>query len=305
MKIEYYGYYPVVKTSKFYPHGDRKYLRISDIRKQLPSYIVKELMEETPSQNANSICVETKKIDVVEYLDKLMQVKKNNFTRRRFIEITEEEIENYDYFRIDLRLLDWGKQINYDIARPTCVKDACPYGAQRTSPTRIKSKSIRSLNLGRIGDMWGLNIRFVISEKLKGVFDSEGITGLKYEPCLLEHQKGKKGETQTFEGRLYVAEITRSIAERASDIFLHYYCKKHSLIIAFDICNVFAPQDAILPYDFQMINRVIVKGKEYYYGLPSWFVSRKVLNILLKHKIADLRPVGQYFKKNFTVVPFD
>lgn len=305
MKIEYYAYYPVVKKSVFRPTGNRNYVSISDIRKQLPSHIAKELMGGTASQNANSICVETKKTDVVAYLDKAMKLKRNNHSKRHCIEITEEEIENYDYFRIDLRSLDWGKQISYEFTPPTCELESCPYGAQRTSPTRIKSRSIRSLNFGRVWDIWKVGIRFVISEKLKDIFDSDGVTGLKYELCLIEHQKSKKDETQIFEDRFLVAEITHGIAQCASHIFLHEYCKKHSIIIAFDMCNLFTPQDAVLSYDFQMINRLSVKGKEYFYDLPSWFVSRKVLNILLKHKIADLRPVGQYFKKNFTVVPFD
>jgi len=58
-----------------------------------------------------------------------------------------------------------------------------------------------------------------------------------------------------------------------------------------------------LPCDFQMINRVIVKGKEYFYGLPRWFVSRKVLQILLKHAKGDLRPIGMFLKKSFVPVP--
>lgn len=304
MKIEYYAYYPIVKTNKFYPYGDRQYPSISDIRKQLPSHIAKELMEGNISQNANNIRVEAKKTDIVAYLDKVMKLKKNNFSKIRDIEITEEEIGNYDYFFIDLRSLDWGKQIYYEFTRPTCELESCPYDAQITSPTRIRSKSIRSLNFGRVWDIWKVGVRFIISEKLKNIFDSEQLTGLKYEPCLIEHQKGKKGETQVFEDRFFVAEIAHGIPQHASHIFLHEYCKKHSIIISFDRCNPFISRDAVLPYDFQMINRLVVKGQEYFYNIPTFFVSRKVLEILLKNCKDNLRQRGFLLKKSFVPVNF-
>lgn len=296
-KIEYFWYSPVVKKYR------KPHIGIADMRKKLPDHIKNELLIHPFSEH--SILVEKRKESVVFFLDKFLKIEKNVFDRTHHIEIIEDEIDNYDYFFIRLRDLNWGQQINYDFSKPTCKTEACPWGAQITSPTRINSRSIRSLNLGEIYDIWDIRKRFVISKMLKDIFESEGVTGLEYEPCLVEHQKGKKDNAKIFKDRFYVAEISPSIAQYARDIFLHHYCKKHSIIISYDICNVVIPRDVVLEYDFQMINRAVVKGKEYFYRIPFFFASRRVLKILLENKIRDLRPMGVYLKKCFLPVPFE
>jgi len=302
MKLEYYTYYSVVKKSMFDPDGKSKYKTIEDIKKQLPRRVSDQLIRYPDFKT--TISVEVGKRDVVAYLDEIMNIKTNDFSKRYNIEIYEDEIGKYEYFFVGLRDLDWRKHIDYDVSRPTCKTiETCPHGAQRTSPTTIRSERIRSLDLAKINDIWELKVRFVVSERLRDIFERNGITGLKYEPCLIERRKGEEGETKSFNEKLYVGEITAAIAQYASNVFLHYYCKKHRIIIAFDICNVVTPREAILESDFQVINRVIVKGKEYYYRTPTFFVSRKVLKILLDNKIADLRKRGTYFGKSFVPVP--
>jgi len=301
MIIEYFWYSPVIKK-----YG-RDHLGSAEMIKKMPANIREQLLQH-PSGGQNCILVEAKKINIVAFLDDFLKIEQNEFDRTRHIEITEDEICNHDYYYIGLRVLNWGEQITYEFNRPTCKNDACPYGAQIISPTRIKSERIRSLNLAKIFDIWDFGVRFVISEKLKEIFDFNGITGLKYEPCLIEHRKAKKEESNKFEGRFFVAEIIFSVSQRAKNIFLRpdYYCKKHSIIFRYDgICERVTSRDAILQNDFQFINRVIVKGKEYHYGIPMFFVSRKVLNILLANDVTDLRPIGIYFKKGFMPVPFD
>ena len=306
MKIEYYAYYPVAKSrKKFYPDGDNPRIGITDIRAALPNVIASELMEEDVWQWPNSICVETYKEDVVVYLDEVMELRKNKFSRRRNIEITEDEIDNFDYFFIDVRTLDWGKQIDYEFQPPTCEYEPCPWGSKITSPTRIRSDRIRGLNIARIIDFWKIGTRFIITKKLKDTFEENEITGLKYEPCFIELKKDKKGEPIIFHDRLYVAEIQPCITQQASKIYPHEYCKKHRIIIAYDVCNLITPEEAILPYDFQMIDSLLVKRKKYFYRTPWWFVSRKVLKILLEHAKQDMRPRGAYLKNLFVPVPFE
>lgn len=305
MKIEYYCYYPVMRKNKFYPKGDRKYLSIEHIRKKLPDYITRELINDTPQRSCNCICVETKKKNVLDYLDQIMNIKRNNFTRSRYIEISEDEIENYDYFYVDFRNLDWGLHVNYDFSEPNCKKEACPWGARITSEVRIKSRSIRSLDIGRIWGIWNLDIMFVVSQKLKNKFVSHGVTGLKYKPCLIERTTGKKGEAKVFEGGFYIAQIMSSVTQYASDIFLNDYCREHSIIINYEICNLITPRKRLLKSDFQMVDRVEIKRKVYRYRIPHFFISRKVLTILLENKVADLRQTGIYLTRSFVPVPFD
>jgi|GEM_PF-4855759 len=307
MKLEYYAYYPVAKSKKkFYPHGDNPRIGIADIRAQLPKEVTSELMEANVWQWPNSICVETYKESVIGYLDEVMKVRsRNRFSRARAIEISEDEIDDYDYFFIDVRTMDWKKQIDYEITRPTCKYEPCPWGAKRTSPTRIYSRRIRGVNIGRICDIWDLGTRFVISEKLRELFDAAGVTGLGYEPCLVEHRKDNKSAPVVFSDRLYVGEIRPSMAQRADKIFAHCYCKRHRVIISFDVCNLTTPRAQVLLYDFQMADRLVVGRKEYIYRTPRWFVSRRVLKILLERASHDLRPAGSYLGELFVPVPLE
>ncbi len=298
MAIEYFWYSPVIKKR------GGNHLGSAEMIKKMPANIKGQLLQH-PAGGQDCILAETKKSDLVTFLDNFLKIEKNEFGRTRHIEIDEDEIGNYDYYYIRLRVLNWGEHITYEFNRPTCKTDACPYGAQITTPTRIKSEKIRSLGLAKIYDIWNFGTRFVISEKLKEIFDSNGITGLKYEPCLIEYKKDKKTEAKIFEDRFYVATIVPAMSQRADRIFLYSWCKKHSTIISYDACNLTYVRDNMIEGDFQIVDRIIVKGKEYYYILPFWFVSRKVLNILLENKIADMRPIGLYLKKSFMPVPFD
>ena len=175
MKIEYFGYYEVVKK-----YG-KSHVSVFEMRRNLPTDIERELIQHKDFEYR--LAVSTDKKDTIQYLDKILRAKRKNFSRRHHIEITEDEIENHDYFFIDLRTLDWKKQVDYEITRPTCSYEACTWGAKRTSPTRIYSRRIRSLNLARICDIWSLEVRFVISGKLKDIFDHAGITGLEQSPA--------------------------------------------------------------------------------------------------------------------------
>jgi len=298
MIVDYFWYSPVVKKR------GKTYLDSDETVKKMPVNIKEQLLQH-PYCSQGCILAETKKSDLIAFLDNFLKIEKNEFDRTRHIEITEEEIDKYDYFLVGLRVLNWGEHITYEFNRPTCKTDACFWGAQITSPTRIKSEKIRSLSLAKIYDIWNFGVRFIISEKLKEIFDLKGITGLKYEPCLIEHKKDSKTEAQIFKDGFYVATIVSAVTQKADQIFIHSWCKKHSTIFSYDACNVTYEQGNLIKGDFQMVNRIIVRGKEYDYILPFWFVSRKVLNILLANKVADIRPIGLYFKKSFVPVVFD
>ena len=295
MRIEYYSYYPIIKKYGI-PH-----IGIFEIRRGLASHIKRELIQH-PGFN-NRLSVETRKEHVVAHLDKVMKVKRNHFSRHRHIEVTEDNIDEHNFFFIDVRSLDWGKQIKYEFNSPVCKVETCPWGSKRTSPTRLRARSIRNLDLGRIWDIWDMTVRFVISERLKDLFTNNGITGLKYERCMIEDERGKQGQTKVFEGRYYVAEIAQSISQNAERIYLHDYCKLHGVITSFAMCDPVIRANAILSDDFQMINRLSVKEKAYYFRTPDFFISRKVLKLLLENEVTDLRKRGTYFGKPFVQVP--
>lgn len=307
MEIEYYFYSDAIRRkTKWYPRGDRKYTSILDIKQQLPDYMIKEFIHPPKLKSHLCIHIETKKKEIINYFEENLKGKKVDYIKTRYIEATTDEIDNYDYYYIDLNNLEWGKHVDYEFTRPTCKTfEACPWGSNITSPTRIKSKYTRNLDLGKIIDIWHQGQRFVISQKLKSIFESEGVTGLKYEPCLVEYTGDRYEEKKS---RFYVAEIIPTVAEEADDIYLHknYFCKKHSIILRYDgLINKRRRRKAISQDDFQIINRINVKERLFFYRLGLFFISRKVLKILFSNKISDLRERGIYFKNGLVPVPFD
>jgi hypothetical protein len=300
--MEYFSYYPVLKKSKFYPTGNRKYLSIADIRKKLPDEISRQLVQDTPIRSSNCICVETSRNDAVRYLDRVMKIKNNDFAKRRWIEIAENQVENYDYFFLGLRDLDWGKHVEYDVTRPSCAHETCPIGSRRTSPVSVNPRTNLGLSLARISGIWEMSVSFLISRGLKDVFDSNGVTGLAYEPSLINSEGDRKSRPTSLESHFFYAKISNGLAQQAGEIYLHDWCKVHGVIVRFDIVDVCTPRSAILDYDFQMITKVSVKGHEYHYRLPHWIVSRKVLKILLEENVRDLRVITPFLKKPFMPV---
>jgi hypothetical protein len=301
MVLEYFWYSPVIKDKA------KRQLASDPVIKKMPATIQQERLKH-PKVGHNCILVETRKRDVVDFLDDFLKIEKHEFDRSRHIEITEDEIHNYDYYYIGLRVLNWGAQVNYEFSRPTCKTDGCPYNARITSPITIKLEAVKGLDLAAIQDIWSFGARFVISEKLKDSFEPIGITGLRYQRCYANYQPINQGELQSSAEGMFIAEITSVLAHRATQIFLrpHYYCREHAIIFRYDgICNRVTSRNRVSQDDFQKIDRVIVKGKEYYYRIPLFCVSRRVLNTLLEARIPDLRPIGLYLRKSFMPVPFD
>lgn len=302
MEIEYYLYSDIIKKkTRWYPRGDRKYISVVDIKQILPSFMAKEFT--CPPDSKDYLCshIETKKKDIIEYYEKMLKKKKVDYDKTRFIEATKDEIDHYDFFFIDLRTLNWKKHFDYEISRPTCDFEPCPWGAKITTPVSLKEKYAKNLSIGKCIDVWSLKVRFIISKYIKETFESEGITGLSYKPCLIAGNDVKK----PIEDMFYVAEISSHVTQEGREIYLRSYCKKHSITISKRIIGQVTSRNAITSSDFQMIDKVNVRGKEYIYRTPFFFVSRKVLKILLENDIFDLRSRCIYFKDGLTPVPFN
>ena len=294
MAVEYYSYYPVVKRL------GKPCSSPADIRQELPREIEEQLIHRTGFEHR--LCVETCKKEVIAYLDKRTQVRKNCFKRCLTVEVEVAEIDQYQFYAICLRSLDWGKQIQYDVTRPKCTHETCPVGSIRTSPVTIDSPSNASPKLARISGIWDMGVSFVVSESLKNIFDSDGISGLVYEQCLTTTGQKTKRETKGLDDRYFYARISKGHYEEAEEIYLHDWCKTHKVIVHYDIVGVRTPRKATLNCDFQMVSKVNVKGREYCYRLPHWFVSKRVVNILLEDCPHDLRIMAPYLKERFSPV---
>ena len=143
-----------------------------------------------------------------------------------------------------------------------------------------------------------------LRRKTFNIFDKEAVTGLRYEPCSVDNSNSYKAE-EVHRGNLYIATVEFGIPQHASDIFPRSWCQEHHIIVSFDKCNLITRRKDVLDYDFQKLDRLIAKGQEYYYINPWWFISRKVLKILLENKVVGLKRYGIYLKQKFEPVVFD
>jgi hypothetical protein len=301
--LEYYSYYPITKKRRFSIGNKAKYASLFDIKSQLPESIVDQLLP-TPNKFCGpTLDIETNKTDVVHAIDETW-VKEGKLGRNREIEVTKDEIDSYDYFFTDLKNIDWGNHIVYDFDKPGCSHETCPAGAHITSEIKVKDKMVRKYDFVKISEVWGMGVKFLISSRIKKLFDDNGVTGLDYEACGIISSNPTEIE-KSGEATYSVAKITTSYTRVATDIKLRDYCKKHCIIIDATPINLRYPVDPMSRDDFQMQDKIVVGKKEYTFRSPWFFISRKVLRILLDSKVRDLKPMTLFTKNGCKPVPFD
>jgi len=268
---------------------------LDEIKRQLPDWVNEQLMD---YPRCIYVTVETHKKDVIEYLDKFFKIGKSyDCVKRYFLEIDKSEIPNFEYFHIIPDVLILGKHIFGNIIRPTCSQEACSFGSKLLSPLRITSKKAKRVGIAQLHRPWGQTYEFIISSQLKNIFDSEGITGLEYEQCVIDD--GPLREELEVPPP-YLARISHKISRHAEHIIPgNYICKKHSVMSSFSLINSWLSREEMNEDDFQAIDKMIVKGKVYNLHGEQFRTSRKALELLLKHKIRGLVPIGFFLGHKF------
>lgn len=297
--LEYYVYHPVTKKRRISIGQKIKYTSVADIKKQLSESMVAKLLPPPNKYCVTSLYVEVDKVDVVKKLDETW-LKRGQLSKAREIEVTKDEIDGYDYFFVDLKNIDWGNHVLYDFDKPLCSHETCPWGAKITSEIKVKDKSVRRYDFVKISEIWGTGVTFLISNRIKKLFDENDITGLSYGTCELVSPNESRVESKYF-----IAKIITSYKREASDIKLRDYCKQHSIIIDATPINARYPIGSMSNDDFQMLDKIAVDNKEYTFRSPWFFISRKALRILLDNGVKDLKPMTLFTKNGFRVAPFD
>ena len=268
--------------------------------RQIPKDIKKEFIQD-PHLNETSVWVETKKTKVIRYLDKIFCIDQTREVNKHIhLEVDKAEISNYLYFDIVPTLLEWDRQVFCDIKRPTCQTDSCPVGSEIVSPVRITQKKSKRIGIAEIGRPWDNQRELIISAELKEIFDSEGITGLEYEPCIFDERDKMPGIEVS---PPYLAHIKHATGQFSDDILVtRYYCEKHSIPLYFHLFGEKLTRDVLSEHDFQTINRITVKDRVYYYRRPRLIITRKTLELLLKHKIRGLTDPCFFLNEKFAPV---
>ena len=287
MKHDYISYY-----------STKPFVGFSELKEKLPTSVQKSMLQ--GEKYEHGIYVETSATDIIEKIDKIFKIgKKKEVAKLRHLEIDEGDIPHYTHFQINPKVLEHGRQLLFDLDRPKCQSETCPWGSGISSPITIKQGTLKHLGIAQIGRLWNDRQELVISSELKTLFESEGVTGLEYEPCIHE------GEYPTIDSEKtgsYLARIVPETYELADDIILKTHCKKHHIILNYDVFNIRTPKEAILNFDFQVIKKLKVGRKVYTYYKGRSIISRKVLELLLKHKISGLKPYGYILGHKF--IPF-
>lgn len=287
MKFDYISYWSAIP-----------YIGFSELKERLPLNVQKGLLQGEKFEQG--IYIESSDTDIIKEIDKAFKIgKKKEVTKHRHLEIDKAEIPNYTHFQIDPKGLEHGKELLFDLTSPSCRSDACSWESSINSPIVIKEKSLENLGIAQIHRLWSDRLELIISSKVKKYFDSENVTGLEYEPCIDE---GKETSAISREADAYLATIISETYQLADDIILKTFCKKHNVILNYDVFNMRTPKRAILDSDFQVIKNLRVGRKTYIYYRGRSIISRKVLDLLLKHKVPGLKPYGYVLNQKF--LPF-
>ncbi len=287
MKIDYISYWSA-----------KPYVGDLDLKEQLPVSVQKDLLQDEKFKYG--IYVDASYTNLIKEIDQFFKIGKNkNVVKYRFLEIDASEIPSYTHFRINPKLLEHGRQLLFDLRRPQCKSEICPWGSEISSPVVIKSKTVRRLGIAQIGWRWGSEIELILSSELKALFDREGVSGLCYEPCICDTDTDEERRQSP---KAYLARVTPRTYQCADDIILKVYCRKHKIILSFRVFNERTPRSSILDYDFQVIKELRVGRKIYSYYRGCWIISQKALQLLLRHKVPGLQPYGRILGEKF--LPF-
>ncbi len=269
---------------------------LSEIMCELPEWIKSELIQDSRSCY---ISVEAHKLKVVDYLDSKFEIgKKYRFRKHYSIEVDKSEIHNYSQYHITVRALEWGRDIHGSIMRPTCTNDSCSEGSKLIHPVRVPAKKVKNVGFVRIHRPWegGQSPVFLVAAWIKKLFDSEGIAGLDYETCIIEDSEFQKEPLQS----PYLARINQRVDSFADEILqIRYLCEIHNIISSAQMINYRLYREDFTESDFHIIERVMVNNCSFRLILPSIIISRRVLQLLLKHKIRGLADRTFYLKEKF------
>src|SRR5260370_42659707 len=123
-KIECFAYWPVSSR-----------VTEADVKSKLPHHLRDALMKGSRLSDFG-IYIDAAKTAVVGKLDRFFGIcTRREFVKTHVLEVGSDSIRDYEYFHIMPRDLEDGKDVFFDMSRPTCsFAETCPWGARITSP---------------------------------------------------------------------------------------------------------------------------------------------------------------------------
>jgi hypothetical protein len=272
--------------------------RIQDLRDQLPPGIVAELVQD---ERLVYMAVESHKTDVIRYIDSHFNIGPDgDLMKMTSLEITQDEIDQFDYFFIGPKSLEGGRFVFCTETKPNCANLACPFGAELVSPIRIKPDKARKIDIALVHRLWVIREELLVSTWVKDLFETEGITGLSdYEQCRAYSEEVVDTDETV---PVYMTRALYSASEHSDETVINdFICRKHSIPTS-HTGDCYCIRNELSDCDIQYIDRLIAKGTTYWYRTAHLVASRKALKLLLKHKIRGLTPITFFLQQKFRPV---
>src|SRR6266478_1547755 len=279
-KVEWVSYWPTSRD-----------ISERDVINALPPRLKQSLFK-------NWLGAEINRSDVILELDERFQIgKTKEYVKTHRLEIHRSCISDYSHFIISPRILEANEHVFFQVTHPTCDVDTrktgsgmvCPWGSRIISPILILQKCLKNLDLAQICRVWDFQAKeLVMSPAMKEIFDTEGITSLDYEECWTTE---KPGPSVGRRPPAYVARVSRGGYQSGDDIIVgRDYCLKHSIVLTPYIFGERTPQEGLGQDDFQRLGEVRIGNKEYHHYKSHLVITRRALELLLKHRVRGLRP---------------
>jgi hypothetical protein len=301
--------------------------KLIEIRNILPDFVKQAIIKRPDDYYGyyqSAIEIYAKDSKAVEYLDNELRewIASGRCMRRCRIEIDEKEISNFSHFHILPFVLSYGNSFIADVKMPDCSIDGCFVGSKLLSPIKIiKRKITGKIDIATLDYPWEKEIVLFLSARMKEIFESEGISGLIYEPSIFIAAAHRKKfvridgiskfihkeipvENVEFLESPFIARIPHAVYREADWIFTEIRCQTHSVLESSLLgpVNSRIQKKEIGATDFFQVQGVRVHGKTYN-DVRNWFyISRKALEILLKNDAKGLHRVGSIIKSKFAPV---
>ena len=279
---------------------------------------------------ANELEINAECQDAVKYLDNILHnfIAAGQCARRHVVEIDKKEVPSYTYFHIMPDRLGYGTAIVADVKMPDCNVDGCNIGSKLLSPVKIvKRPRAIKIDIAKADYPWDKEVILVISARMKKIFELEGVTGLVYEPAqLIAAAHGKKiahidGINKLLHKEIpvdspmslkppFIARIPHAVYREADWFSAKVSCQTHLSVshvgldsttgMGFSPINPRIKRKDIEGMDVFQVQGVKVYGQTYNYIDNQFYISRKVLEILLNHKAMGLCRVDIIIKSKFS-----
>lgn len=285
-----------IETAAYIPL-EPPFMLADDVIRGLPDWVRAELIR-YPRQLY--VTVETHKTEVVEYLDRLFEIGESyRFRKNVRLEIDQSEIQHFSQFHVSMRALECRRDYHASVVRPTCMSDGCCEGSRLVLPLRIPAKKVKKIGIAQVHRPWGGGkpTVFVVAAWLRRLFEDEGIRGLEYKPCLIEgaDSAGVPGIEPP-----YVAQMKDKVDSFADAVLkLQYLCQEHAILSSCRIVNPRMYREDFTESDFHIVDRLVGEGCAYRLTSPGFLISRRALQLLLKHNVRGLGLRTFYLKEKF------